>query len=375
MSGNIPSMAPREKTNARLRNLLYMAGSWTLAGNLFYLVRLVGIGEISSVRLIRPINFAMAAFEATAAGILLGLMFGVLDIFLEGSTLRRKPFGLIILIRSLAFVVTLFTTVGVVYILSQSVFRDFTPGEAFRNLGSFYTRWSFMVIMIYGSVITVLINFTKQVSRKFGPGNLRKLLQGSYHMPQEEERIFMFLDLKSSTTYAETLGHLRYSQLIQDCFYDLTDVVLRNKAEIYQYVGDEAILTWTVADGLEKARCIRAFFDYDRTLQGRSAYYEARYGLVPEFKAGVNMGPVIVAEVGEIKREIAYHGDVLNTAARIQGKCNDFNRKLLISDHVEKKLVQRGGTVSERMGSVPLKGKLVPLDIYSVVLPGSASGS
>lgn len=356
------------KNRARLKNFIYMMASWVLAGNLFYIFRLVGIGEVSSVRLLRPINFVMSTFEATAAGILIGLTFGLLDIFLEGETLRRKPFGIIILIRSLSFVVTLFVTVGVVYVISQSVFRDFTPLEAYRNLETFYTRRSFMVIMLYGSLITVLINFTKQVSKKFGPGNLRKLLQGKYHTPLEEERIFMFLDLKSSTTHAEKLGHLRYSQLIQDCFYDLTDVVLRNKAEIYQYVGDEAILTWTIGEGLEKAHCIRAFFDYDEVLQRRSGYYESRYGLVPEFKAGVNMGPVIVAEVGEIKREIAYHGDVLNTAARIQGKCNEFNRKLLVSANVEKKLGQQTGTVSERMGSVPLKGKLAPLEIYSVAL-------
>ncbi|MHA1992727.1 MAG: hypothetical protein ACW98A_17360 [Candidatus Hodarchaeales archaeon] len=60
---------------------------------------------------------------------------------------------------------------------------------------------------------------------------------GKYHHPKEEKRTFMFMDLKSSTTYAEKLGHIEYNKLIQDCFFDLTDVVAENNANIYQYVG------------------------------------------------------------------------------------------------------------------------------------------
>ena len=40
---------------------------------------------------------------------------------------------------------------------------------------------------------------------------------------------------------------------------------------------------------------------------------------------------VTVVEVGDIKREIVYHRDKLNTAARIQEICNEFDSNLLIS--------------------------------------------
>jgi len=35
----------------------------------------------------------------------------------------------------------------------------------------------------------------------------------------------------------------------------------------------------------------------------------------------------VVAEVGEIKTEIAYHGDTINTAARIQEQCNVLKQR------------------------------------------------
>ncbi len=51
-----------------------------------------------------------------------------------------------------------------------------------------------------------------------------------------------------------------------------------------------------------------------------------------ELKAGITSGEVTATEIGVIKRSIAYHGDVLNTAARIQGECSKLNKELLISE-------------------------------------------
>jgi adenylate cyclase len=81
--------------------------------------------------------------------------------------------------------------------------------------------------------------FILQVSDKFGQGVLISFLLGKYYRPKEDDRIFMFMDLKSSTTSAEKLGHIKYSQFIQDCFFDITDVITKYDAKIYQYVGDE----------------------------------------------------------------------------------------------------------------------------------------
>ena len=82
------------------------------------------------------------------------------------------------------------------------------------------------------------------MDRKLGPGILFQYLTGKYFKPREEERIFMFMDLKSSTAIAEKAGHIMYSKLIQDCYQELTTPVKDNKGEIYQYVGDEVVICW-----------------------------------------------------------------------------------------------------------------------------------
>jgi len=223
-----------------------------------------------------------------------------------------------------------------------------------------------VVVLIYVTLVSSLFAFLKQVNRKFGPGNLWKLLIGMYHHPREEQRIFMFLDLKGSTTHAERLGHAAFSRLIQDCFVDLT-VVVDHAAQIYQYVGDEVILYWEVEDGLEQARCLRAYFQFVDRLASRSAHYQGAYGVVPVFKAGLNMGPATVLEVGEIKREISYLGDVLNTAARIQGKCNEVGRDLLVPETLLRRLEPLpDGLESERVGEVALRGREETVIIHAV---------
>jgi adenylate cyclase len=62
-------------------------------------------------------------------------------------------------------------------------------------------KYSFYLLLIYYTFITLIINFVNQVNKKFGPGVLAPLMLGRYRNSREAERIFMFMDLKSSTTH------------------------------------------------------------------------------------------------------------------------------------------------------------------------------
>jgi len=174
------------------------------------------------------------------------------------------------------------------------------------------------------------------------------------------------MDLKSSTTYAELLGHRKYSELIQDCFSDLTPAVSACKAKIYQYVGDEAVLSWKYDKGIEHADCVRVFFQFKSILKARSQYYHETYGFVPEFKAGIHGGDIMVAEVGYIKRSIAYHGDAINTAARIQGQCNNFERDILLSGKVVKDVLKNNHAEFIELENIQLKGKKEKVTLFSI---------
>lgn len=212
----------------------------------------------------------------------------------------------------------------------------------------------------------LVITFIIQVNKKYGPGVLLPLLLGKYREPKEEERIFMFMDLKSSTSIAEELGHIKYSGFIRDSFMDINQMLNLYNAEVYQYVGDEIVISWKVNEKMENMTCVQFFFACEQQFLSRSSYYLKNYGLVPCFKAGLHMGKVTAVEIGEIKRDIAYHGDTLNTAARIQSMCNQYEKKILASAYFTSATKWNELFKTEELGMIMLKGKKAPIGILSV---------
>ncbi|MEZ4824795.1 MAG: adenylate/guanylate cyclase domain-containing protein [Bacteroidia bacterium] len=336
---------------------------------MFSFIRLYGVEEESVFELHVTRNGSIPLrilMQGLFSGVAFGLAFGMLDILLDQRILKQTAYGLVILIRTFSHIVL---TLIIIFhsILISHIFFDGKVENTFMDLfrESMFSKTA-VVLLIYTGVVSIIFNLIRQINNMFGPGILYNIISGKYHRPKEESRIFMFLDLKSSTTYAERLGHILYSELIQDCFYDLTDTLHKHNVEVYQYVGDEAVLTWKVEEGLENANCLRAFFSFEQSIQKRAEYYFNKYDLVPAFKAGMNIGLVMVAEVGVIKKEIAYHSDVLNTAARIQGCCNQYGRYLLISQDLHRHVEKFDGFIFEEIGKVQLKGKKQEVVIFSV---------
>lgn len=195
--------------------------------------------------------------------------------------------------------------------------------------------------------------------------------KGAYHVerhagPTVEERVFVFLDLTDSTTITERLGHVQYSRLIRACYHDLSEVVIRYQAQIYQYVGDEVVLSWDAGDGVKDSTCLRLFFAYQERLQERAADYEREFGVIPVFRGSMDLGTVTRASVGDIKRDIAYHGNVLNVAARLQELCKIYSEPVLITDRMHKALSESPRFLARFLGPVTLRGQSQEVGVYGV---------
>jgi len=82
-------------------------------------------------------------------------------------------------------------------------------GRGVTNVRVNLSTPSFIAAMLVWALMVGTTQFMLQVSDKFGPGNLWRFIRGRYYQPRQEERIFMFLDLKSATTIAEKIGDER----------------------------------------------------------------------------------------------------------------------------------------------------------------------
>lgn len=262
--------------------------------------------------------------------------------------------------------ITYFISTIAVFTVIVEFISDSSGLHIENGIGWWLRNKVFHATILYVFIASLVFSFLKIATEKFGRGIFLKMLLGKYKKPQEEKRIFMFLDLRDSTGTAEELGHLKYSQFIQDFFYDLNEVVPKYDAEIYQYVGDEAVLSWSYDKGIANANCIEVFFDFEKNIAKRENYYLNKYGITPKFKAGVHGGFLMVAEVGVVKKELAYHGDVINTSARIQEECNKYNASILISETLLNDLENKTSYTYTSLGSILLKGKHEKIEIYAI---------
>jgi adenylate cyclase len=306
------------------------------------------------------------------AGFLVGTLGSLVESYLLQQRFRRFPFSIVLFLRVIFYLLLIGSAVIIVIAFHLSGKHGITIGEAFYDseFREFLTGGEFYLIVLYTVIAGVIINFIRQINRLLGQGVLLNYITGKYHRPVEEDRIFMFLDITSSTTIAERLGHTLYHQFLNDFFYDITLPIIESGGEIYQYVGDEVVVTWRPKKGLPEGECITCFFDIRDTIAEQKQAYEDKYGVVPGFKAGFHYGRVITAEVGDIKKEIAFHGDVVNTASRIQAQCRIAGKELLVSRDLLDRLPTMQGYDCESVGAILLRGKEKEVDLFSITQAG-----
>jgi adenylate cyclase len=321
------------------------------------------LGSLAGV-VFQLINEQRLDFNSVLVGLPLGLVFGVLELFVfanAGKRFRRWSFT-----KTLVFKTLLYTAVIYLVTVGITIITGLISGHKLNELPAYLFSPAQLVLVMYALVVYGLLVFSLQIDHLLGEGMLLKFILGKYHHPREEERIFMFLDMKSSTTIAEQLGHVHFYSLMNELFHEITKPVLQTQAEIYQYVGDEVVLTWELRKGKKECNCIELFFLFKDTLIRNSSDYKKNFGVKPEFKAGIHFGKVISAQIGDLKREIVYNGDVLNTTARIRDACTLYGIDCIVSGELADQLKDTGAFCFEKIDTVILRGKEKAVELFSV---------
>ncbi|WP_346881131.1 adenylate/guanylate cyclase domain-containing protein [uncultured Algibacter sp.] len=337
---------------------------WPAAFCLFICIRFVGYGEEQSIyQVTNDLSFISGWLHfGLLLGVVIGIPYAIIEFLFEKNITKNLYLGLVILLKTIIyFLILMVSFLFLIRLIEIDLDRDLPNKISWWLLNDM-----FWLATVYFFICLFIFQFVKLTTEKFGKGVLLNSLFGKYRNPIEENRLFMFIDLQSSTSLAEKLGHYKYSQLIQDCFFDLNKVLRKYNAEIYQYVGDEAVISWSFNEGIKNNRCLDLYFHFIDLLHKRSKYYTKSYGTEPFFKAGVHGGKLMVAEVGMLKKELAYHGDVINTTARIQGQCNIHNQSCLISEDVLSVLQLNKKYTSSEIGDLLLKGKQETLKILAI---------
>ncbi|SFM28767.1 adenylate/guanylate cyclase domain-containing protein [Methylobacterium pseudosasicola] len=333
-------------------------------------------------------RFSPRCFYLVAPGLgaLAGLLYG--SIFpvgpLLGSAIRGAIIGTPILLyerrllwprmreRVRQMATPLFLLATVVLYIFLIVIGNAAASTVLNRLFRFmYSERNAMLMsqsgLLYALGISALTVFVFRVRDLIGPGVFANLLIGRYHRPISEERIFLFLDVTGSTRFADRHGDRAAQAYLGQVFNALALPVSRSRGAIDDYIGDMALVTWTIERGVRDAACLRCVFEFAERLTAESEAWRQRFGQVPEFRAALHCGPVVTAEVGLERHKIAYFGDVVNTTARLESLSKSLGVHVLVSAD----LLDRIGPlppdlVAEDLGSHALRGRDAPLAVAAI---------
>ena len=299
---------------------------------------------------------------ALIIGFLLGLPVGILEEFIIINKFRKLSLFWTMAAKGVLYTVGIgLFFIGFVWFFV--VFEEI-PHERFLF---FLEEGEFFRAILYTLTVFDFVIVFNQYQKLLGNNVMFFYAYGKYQQPEHEERIFMFLDISSSTELAESMEQDKYFNFINDFFHDISEPLLQTRAHIYQYVGDEVVFTWEMKDGIKKNNCLKLFFLIDRQIQKKKDHYIEKYGTIPEYKAGLHCGEVIAAVVGDIKKELIYNGDVLNTTSRIRSYCSEIGERFLASSDLISKLTDIESQFKTKpLGISKLKGKQNIVGLFSI---------
>lgn len=301
-----------------------------------------------------PVWGSMLIGMANGVGIA-GCLAGI-EIFLlrEGSAMKhllRLPFVAVVALKTVAYT----GVVSAFVILLPRLFGQ-SPLE----------RHAALLTIGVSLGITLIFVIALQVSGLLGRRTFRNLILGRYRNPRAERRFFLFVDVVGSTAIAERLGPLQAHRFLSAVFSTVAEPVAACRGEIYQYIGDEIVVTWSESEGGPGARPLRCFFLMESFLAEEKERFRAEFAAEPGLRAALHLGEVIAGEVGEVRRAIVYHGDVMNTASRLEQATREQGCRFIASAAAIDSLDSTNEFQMTDLGMLPLRGRKAPIRAWAV---------
>ena len=224
----------------------------------------------------------------------------------------------------------------------------------------------FWIAMMFSIVFLIVINLVLGLANIIGPRAFLNFFIGRYHTPVEENRFVLFVDIAGSTGLAERLGGIAIHRLLDRTFRLLTLSVVDYRGEVLNYVGDEVIVTWRERAGAVDCRPLQCFVAMRDELVRASGHFERDFGVVPRIRGSLHFGPVIIGEIGDVKRAIVFNGDVMNTAARLEELSRNVDGGFLASRAAMERFTSAPPFAVRDLGRLPIRGRADGIDVVGI---------
>ncbi len=349
-------MAVSRRTIRRLRTVFVLA--------LLMALLVLGSVFLSSAVLDQPVS-GRNLVEAIVLGGLIGGLLAAYELLLVegryGGWIRRTHFALSLGLSAVVYLVIIASTI---LTYEAWVYGNDDP-DTYMGFAIDHDL-AVMLDVVSGTAMFSLLLFIVTMRRVVGGQELANILLGRYRRGIAEQRVFMFVDMEDSTRQTERLGDLGAYRLISMFFFDIDEAILDFEGRAHRYVGDEVVISWPLAQGLRNVNALRCFFAIEEIIERRASRYQAAFGVVPKFRAGLHCGPIIVGQSGDSRRQVALFGDTVNTTARLEKRSRELGCRLLASaDYIERASLPDEFEASS-LGNFQLRGRQQEIELFDV---------
>jgi adenylate cyclase len=103
----------------------------------------------------------------------------------------------------------------------------------------------------------------------------------------------------------------------------------------------------------------------DELVQASGAL-QHEFGVVPRIRGSLHFGPVIIGEIGDVKRAIVFNGDVMNTAARLEELSRNVEGGFLASRAAMERFGSAPPFAVRDLGRLPIRGRADGIDVVGI---------
>jgi adenylate cyclase len=297
-------------------------------------------------------------------GMLISTSLGFVQLFVLEGPMR-------VWLSGLSFATDLIVR-SAVYAAVIAIIQGLELGERIAGLPLGMSSQIFWSSFVYSAVLSVVMNLGLAISNIIGPRALLNFVTGRYHSPVEEDRFVLFVDIAGSTGLAERLGGVGIHRFLDRTFRLLTVAVEDYRGEVLSYVGDEVIVTWSERGGAIDCRPLRCFVAMRDELARASGQFDREFGAAPRIRGSLHFGPVIIGEIGDVKRAIVFNGDVMNTAARLEELSRTVDGGFLASRAAMERFGSMPPFAVRDLGRLPIRGRADGIDVVGIDVPAMA---
>jgi adenylate cyclase len=181
--------------------------------------------------------------------------------------------------------------------------------------------------------------------------------------------------VRGFTTMTEGADPTKLVTQLNEYFKEMVGIVFAEHGSLDKFIGDAVMALWgsITTEGVEKdaQHAVASALAMKKALAQLNINWEQRGMKELAFGIGINHGDVIVGNLGsEEKMEVSVIGDAVNLASRLEGLTKEYKLDLLIGEAMAPLVQSR--FITRTVGSVQVKGKTIPVRIFTVLGDKSA---